>query len=607
MNTVRTLRLTHLLAMGPRFFCTMMSGVLLTNILEVRPSQALPSQALPSPVQSSPVQSSPVATTESEVSVATISPMVSQPEVDPTIGMEQITTVAQLQTDEGSAMALTSMEQVTSVSQLSDVRPTDWAFQALQSLVERYGCIVGYPDRTFRGSRALTRYEFAAGLNACMDRVNELIAAATNDLAKQEDLKTLQKLQEEFAIELASLRGRVDSLEGKVAQLEKQQFSTTTKLSGITIVGVQGRLPNRADQRPRDGIKETQDPGDNVNLINWNYLILSTAFSPTSILTTSLLNVNGSGDPKITNDGRVAYDYGPVPGVQIGDLNYRFMVGDKFAAYVGTVGVYTETAFRGPNRAESAATGPVSFFAQRNPLLNMGFGAGGAGFDWQFAKRASVQAVFHTNVPGFFPSSSGPKGYNTLGVQLALTPIDPLDISIYYLNSYSPNGSPLFFVGDDALVAPDAAGAARPIQTNAVGTTVNWQVSRGLNLGGWFGYTNSRIPDEDGRVETTNYMLYANFPDLFGKGNMGGIYVGQPPKITNSNLAVGRNYPDYLNTGLGRPGGQSGTSTHVELFYRWQMTDNISITPGVFAVFQPGHSRSSEPVVVGALRTTLTW
>lgn len=53
------------------------------------------------------------------------------------------------------------MLQVTSVSQLSDVQPTDWAFQALQSLVERYGCIAGYPNKTFRGNRALTRYEFA--------------------------------------------------------------------------------------------------------------------------------------------------------------------------------------------------------------------------------------------------------------------------------------------------------------------------------------------------------------------------------------------------------------------------------------------------------------
>ncbi len=52
-----------------------------------------------------------------------------------------------------------TMAQVTSVSQLSDVQLTDWAFQALQSLVERYGCIAGYPDGTYWGNRALTRYE----------------------------------------------------------------------------------------------------------------------------------------------------------------------------------------------------------------------------------------------------------------------------------------------------------------------------------------------------------------------------------------------------------------------------------------------------------------
>ncbi len=42
-----------------------------------------------------------------------------------------------------------NLSQVTSVSQLSDVQPTDWAFQAVQSLVERYGCIAGYPDGSF--------------------------------------------------------------------------------------------------------------------------------------------------------------------------------------------------------------------------------------------------------------------------------------------------------------------------------------------------------------------------------------------------------------------------------------------------------------------------
>ena len=103
--------------------------------------------------------------------------------------------------------------QVTSVSQLSDVQPTDWAFQALQSLVERYGCIVGYPDGTYRGNRSLTRFEFAAGVNACLDRITELLQAALADTVTREDLAILQRLQEEFSAELAILRGRVDALE----------------------------------------------------------------------------------------------------------------------------------------------------------------------------------------------------------------------------------------------------------------------------------------------------------------------------------------------------------------------------------------------------------
>jgi hypothetical protein len=55
----------------------------------------------------------------------------------------------------------------------SDVVPTDWAYQALSNLVEQYGCVAGYPNGTFRGNRAMTRYEAAALLNACLDRVTE--------------------------------------------------------------------------------------------------------------------------------------------------------------------------------------------------------------------------------------------------------------------------------------------------------------------------------------------------------------------------------------------------------------------------------------------------
>src|SRR4028118_1516373 len=86
--------------------------------------------------------------------------------------------VAEIISETGTADDLSIQEdtaQVTSVSQLSDVRPTDWAFGALRSLVERYGCIAGYRDGTFRGNRAMTRYEFAAGLNACLAQINKQI------------------------------------------------------------------------------------------------------------------------------------------------------------------------------------------------------------------------------------------------------------------------------------------------------------------------------------------------------------------------------------------------------------------------------------------------
>ncbi|MBC7970786.1 MAG: carbohydrate porin, partial [Verrucomicrobia bacterium] len=145
--------------------------------------------------------------------------------------------------------SIADVDQVTSVSQLTDVKPTDWAFQALQSLVERYGCIVGYPDKTYRGNRALTRYEFAAGLNACMDRINELIAAGTADLVKKEDLLALQKMQEEFAAELSTLRGRVGALEARTATLEKQQFSTTTKVGTELITYLADAFGDNVDSR----------------------------------------------------------------------------------------------------------------------------------------------------------------------------------------------------------------------------------------------------------------------------------------------------------------------------------------------------------------------
>lgn len=505
-------------------------------------------------------------------------------------------------TDENDPMA-----QVTSVSQLTDVRPTDWAFQALQSLVERYGCIVGYPDKTFRGNRAISRYEFAAGLNACMDRINELVGAGTAGLVKQDDLVTLKKIQEEFAAELATLRGRVDALEARTATLEKQQFSTTTKLFGQTVVGLQGRSKNRADFFPvDDGNREFRDDNTNINVITNVQLSLLTQFSPRSLLLTGLSAGSGNtGREVASNNVRLGYEGDSNNSLVISDLTYRQLFGNNLAVIVGPAGVNAVNVFRGTNRVESSGFGPVSRFAQRNPIIGIGNGRGGVGFDWQVNPRISLQGIYSASTPesptdGIF---GGELGETAAGLQLNISPTRTLDLAFNYMNAYSPFGRLGTGVGDDFLTS-----IGTPLKTNAFGATVSWKISPKLTIGGWGGYTNSSIPGRSGNVETTNWMAFLNFPDLFGKGNLGGIYVGQPPKIVSSDLPLGQNVPGLFRDPFdGGAGDQNGTTTHVEAFYRLRITDNITVTPGVIVLFQPGNARDSDTVTIGALRTTFTF
>lgn len=109
-----------------------------------------------------------------------------------------------------ASMAAPAMAQVTSVKQLSDVQPTQWSYQAITNLVERYGCVAGYPNGTFRPGQPATRAELAALTNACLDRISEYQSAADAALAAA--------LRAEFAKEIAATNTRVTALEVAAAQ-----------------------------------------------------------------------------------------------------------------------------------------------------------------------------------------------------------------------------------------------------------------------------------------------------------------------------------------------------------------------------------------------------
>ncbi|NJP09060.1 MAG: iron uptake porin, partial [Leptolyngbyaceae cyanobacterium RU_5_1] len=391
------------------------------------------------------------------------------------------------------------MNQVTSVSQLSDVRPTDWAFQALQSLVERYGCIVGYPDRTFRGSRALSRYEFAAGLNACLDKIQELLAAGTADLVKKEDLVTLQQLQEQFAAELAILRGRIDTLDIRTATLERQQFSTTTKLIGEAIFGVVSIL---------DGDRADGTEADRIPTFSYRVrLNLETSFSGRDLLTTRLQvnnvvplgtsSARGEGlGQTLTNEGRIEFDGDSGSALGIGLLRYRFPIGSRTNVYLAAAGNGFVDLDASAQLNPYFDGGAVSLFGLRNPIYNY---SGGTGFGLRHFFTDQVEL----NLGYLAPNANNPLVKNGLfdGQYGALAQVifhasPSTRFGLTYINAYSPSSNTLKFDDPFTLGATGSnlanSNFGRSVSINAFGVSGIISLNSKISLVGWAGYAQHR-------------------------------------------------------------------------------------------------------------------
>ncbi|WP_245939717.1 iron uptake porin [Stenomitos frigidus] len=87
---------------------------------------------------------------------------------------------------------------------------------------------------------------------------------------------------------------------------------------------------------------------------------------------------------------------------------------------------------------------------------------------------------------------------------------------------------------------------------------------------------------------------YLGFPDLGKKGNLGGILVGITPYVIDNN-------------GLTAARQDNDTPFYVEAFYRYPLTDNIAITPGLFVLFNPEGNSTNATQYVGVIRTTFTF
>ncbi len=485
-----------------------------------------------------------------------------------------------------------SIDQVTSVSQLRDVRPTDWAFQALQSLVERYGCIAGYPDGTYRGNRAMTRYEFAAGLNACLDRVNELIASATADLVTQEDLSVLQRLQEEFQAELATLRGRVDALEARTSELEANQFSTTTKMKGIAWMDLGTTFAGES------GVGDDDDVQDDVTFGTRVRLALNTSFSGKDLLRTRLQF--GGKEPYATrfDSGLVPALFEAYPGngnnVILNELWYKFPLG-KANVFVGSRGLEPDVI--APTQANLSKGYTFSDFYKFNPVsYKRPFGTGaGAGFNYDLTSNLNIAAAYLANSFGGPDSAdnagndSGLTGASNVAfTQLTFTPGDRLTLAGTYSHNYSTDGAVVTGVDRGTLNArrPFGGGADSSTRANNYGINASYKLSKKLNLSGWAGWSDVEQTGGGGEADIFTWAVLAGFPDLFKEGNFGTLAFGATPYVTNSDGAEDNDTP-YM----------------FQAAYGFKVSPHITIKPQFLYLMNPNGSDDNDDAMVGSLLT----
>ncbi|MDM7327558.1 MAG: iron uptake porin [Thermosynechococcus sp. Uc] len=528
-----------------------------------------------------------------------------------------ITSVNQLLADEKS------MGQVTSVSQLSDVRPTDWAYQALASLVEKYGCIAGYPDGTFRGNRAATRYEMAAALNACLDVISDRFAT-------KEDLAALQRLMNEFATELATLRGRMDNLEARTAALEATQFSTTTKLTATAVMSVQyGGRPSSAN--PSVSPVGPAPSNTNPTVIAAVLLSLNTSFTGTDLLQINLSTGNGGLDAIST------YGLGLQTGSTLG-------AGDTFDNTVGPLPYFSPSQY---------------YWSVIGPNVEL---------DRLAYSFKPIQDITITAGPLFYPSDIIDKnswandGASDFGTYFFLNNPFIVPYAMNYLGGagaaieWNPKESPftvraLYLAGEAnraaSGIAPPSPGggfAGDPFQAsleleyaNRFGGGKN---SYAVRLQG----TYSKTYGIEARAGGINFELNLGRLGIFGRAGVasipGGYFPGVSPLpfsdapngfgaagMTAYNFMAGIGYKDLLVPGsvlaaaAGAPfindapnfaAGNNATQLNVEAFYKFPISDNISITPIFTAIINPNNTNgggviSGQPILQGVIRTTFTF
>ncbi len=371
----------------------------------------------------------------------------------------------------------TPSSQVTT-AQFSDVVPGDWAYTALQNLSESYGCVDNAYTQSLKSGQALTRYEAAALVNACLE----------GGIASADVSADAARLSNEFGTEMAILKGRVDGLEYKVKELSAGQFSSSTKMSGgaVFTTGV---------------IDNGTVAGFDKLASEYNFTLdLNTSFNGNDSLYTQL--VQGNQDQLVLDSAE------DVASFSVGSLFYSFPVGDVQVSagplfdqddvISATTSIYSG-AFRlsAMPWGEVGTTGSGAAVSWAN---DSGFNASFSTITAEANAANATQGIFTSEGADIYTISLG---YDTdnYGGGLIYTD-DDTDTSFGGGIYFRPDGFPTISIAYDTLNDTDAVdssnlliGLDHPVGPGSAGVAYQSVDTIGTTTSNWEAYYNYPVND----------------------------------------------------------------------------------------------------------------
>jgi Carbohydrate-selective porin, OprB family len=456
------------------------------------------------------------------------------------------------------------------------VKPGDWQYIALQNVGTKYGCNANL------NNQSVSALEFARGLNNCLGRVEPMLAQQPASIS-DEDLEVLKRLTQEFRAQLSEIDIRIVATDKKISQLQASQFSTTTKLKGEAIFNVTGAVS-----------------GSNTNSTVFGErvrLLFETSFSGRDRLWTRLATGN---QPGITNNLK----NGATPeGTQVSEggtnntgsldwLAYQFPVIDNINLYVPAVGgLHADYApTYGSNFDDiTGGNGALSSFAESSPIYKIGGGTGIA-TNLPISSDSGLSTISLGYLAGSANTATTNKGlfngdYALLG-QLNFKFGDKFDAGLTYVNSYHATGNSIYGFGATAGLTGTSQANLNTAGTtaNSYGAEFTYRASNSLAFNGFALNTSANKGGGIGKQDLWSYGAGVSLPNVDGKGGLLGLLVGVEPYVA----------------GLGN------TPYHIEGFYKYKFSDNISITPGLIYLTAPNQT-SGNSALIGVIRTTFTF